>query len=186
MSNYVGNIEIYDEGQSLGWKRKVGMDFYENISDASIPVTSVADMVTKVLSRIGSQKERVQLIFRGVGTINYQSVGAGTIDPSRERSFQVDSKGELNPAAKMWLPHLAGRISGIYLLGIGESDNGNGENFPLLLAISKIFKGVSIHTHYGAGMTVFIDGNPTHRVTSLRSDAERKKLRESLSKLDKK
>jgi hypothetical protein len=99
----ISSLEIYDEGQSLGFWKRIGIDTPAYVGDGLIRVVSVADMVTKVLTAMGKQRERIELYFKGLGDVNYQSIGAGAMqDTSKERSLQVDSTGELNSAGKIW------------------------------------------------------------------------------------
>ena len=189
MPNYIASIEIYDEEQSLGFWKRNGFDNPAYVADTLIRVSSISDMVTKVLSAMGNQKERVELFFKGTGSVNYQSVGAGAMqDASGERSFQVDSNGVLNQAAKIWLPRLKGRVSGIYLLGVDSKANliskSNAASFPLLLAISQIFIGSRINGRIEDGIVVVNYGESQRTPIELRTQAERERLRKALSKLD--
>ena len=187
----IANLEIFDEGQSLGFWKSIGMDNPGYVSDGLIRVKSVSDMVTKVLAEIGSQRERVNIFFNGVGSVNYQSVGAGAIqDPSGDRSLQVDSNGELNPAGKIWLPRLMGRVRSIYLLGVDNkadlnSVRSNASN-SLLFAVANLLTGVQIHDRFGDGNHLVIFGESGKQPTRLRTPLERQRLRDSLKKLDRK
>ncbi len=185
------SLEIYDEGQSLGFWKSVGFDTPGHEADVLIRVKSVSDMVIKVLAAIGNQRERPRILFNGVGGVNYQSVGAGAMqDASGERSLQVDGNGELNQAGKIWLPRLNGRVGGIYLLGIDDKPNlfskSNSASFPLLLAVSKLLIGIRINNRVGAGNTVINYGESEGRKSTLRTAEDRKRLRDSLKKLDRK
>ena len=187
----ISNLEIYDEGQSLGFWKKIGMDNPGYVSDGLIRVVSVSDMVTKVLAVIGSQRERVNIFFNGVGSVNYQSVGAGAIeDSSRDRSLQVDSNGELNPAGKIWLPRLMGRVRGIYLLGVDNKADlysvSSNASHSLLFAVAKLLTGVQIHDRFGDGTHLVNLGESERQPIRLRTPYERQRLRDSLKKLDRK
>ncbi|CAN5327924.1 hypothetical protein BH10ACI1_BH10ACI1_32070 [soil metagenome] len=174
------SLEIYDEGQSLGLWKRIGMDNPGFVSDDLIRVRSVSDMVTKVLAAIGNQREKVKIFFKGVGSVNYQSVGAGTTQDSvKDRSLQVDSNGELNAAGKIWLPRLTGRVSGIYLLGV----DANASN-SLLFAVANLLIGVQIHDRVGDGNHIVNFGEAGKEPIRLRTRIERQHLRDSLKKLD--
>jgi hypothetical protein len=73
-----------------------------------VSVTSVVDMVTKVMAAAGSEKI-YNLLILGHGGAAYQAVGAGTLgDTTGDYSLQVDSfGGSLAGSAKAWLPKLA-------------------------------------------------------------------------------
>lgn len=183
------SLEIYDEGQSLGFWKSVGFDTPGHEADQLIRVKSVSDMVIKVLAAIGNQREKPIILFNGVGGVNYQSVGAGAMqDASGERSLQVDSNGELNQAGKLWLPRLNGRVGGIYLLGVDDKPNlyskSNGASFPLLLAVSKLLIGIRINDRVGAGNSIVNFGESGKQPHTLRTPLERQRLRDSLKKLD--
>lgn len=185
------SLEIYDEGQSLGFWKSVGFDTPGHEADELIRVKSVSDMVTKVLAAIGNQREKPIILFNGVGGVNYQSVGAGAMqDASGERSLQVDSNGELNAAGKIWLPRLNGRVGGIYLLGVDDKPNlyskSNTAGSSLLLAVSKLLIGIRINDRVGAGNTFINYGESNRLQHTLRTAEERKRLRDSLAKLDRK
>jgi hypothetical protein len=181
----ISNLEIYDENQSVGFLKKIGIDTPAYVGDDLLRVKNVPDMVTKVLSAIGSQREKIDIFLRGVGTVNYQSVGAGAIhDDSKERSLQVDSKGELNHAAKIWLPRLLGRVRRIYLLGIEnkhEYIDHNNASYSLLLAVAKVLTDVQI---YGGDALILNSGESGKHQSQLRSQVERQRLRDSLKKLN--
>ena len=185
----ISNLEIFDEGQSLGFWKKIGMDNPGYVADGLIRVKSVPDMVTKVLAAVGNQRERVNIFFNGIGSVNYQSVGAGAIqDTSGDRSLQVDSNGELNPAGKIWLPRLMGRVRSLYLLGVDNKANlnsvhSNASN-PLLIAIANLLTGVQIHDRFGDGNHIIDFGESGRQPTRLRTPLERQRLRDSLKKLD--
>ena len=185
----ISDLEIFDEGQSLGFWKKIGMDNPGYVADGLIRVKSVSDMVTKVLAVVGNQRERVNIFFNGAGSVNYQSVGAGAIqDSSGDRSLQVDSNGELNPASKIWLPRLMGRVRSIYLLGVDNKANlssvhSNASN-PLLIAVANILNGVQIHDRVGDGNHIVNFGESGKQPHTLRTPLERQRLRDSLKKLD--
>ena len=181
------SLEIYDEGQSLGFWKRNGIENPGSVTDGLIRVRSVSDMVTKVLAVTGSQKERVKIFFKGVGSVNYQSVGAGAIqDSSGNHSLQVDSNGELNQAGKVWLPRLIGRVSGIYLLGVEDKVNSEegGASSSLLFALAKVLTGVQINDRVGDGLHIINFGDSGKQPSSLRTPLERQRLRDSLKRLD--
>lgn len=187
----ISDLEIFDEGQSLGFWKRIGMDNPGYVADSLIRVLSVSDMVTKVLAVIGNQKERVRIFFNGVGSVNYQSVGAGAMqDPSGDRSLQVDSNGELNPAGKIWLPRLNGRVGAIYLLGVDNKANlvsvGSNASNSLLLAVANLLPGIQIHDRVGDGNHIINFGKSERQPSRLRTPLERQRLRDSLKKLDRK
>lgn len=183
-------LDIYDEGQSLGFWNSLGLEVRGYYSDGTIRVKSVWDMVTKVLEATKGQQEKIDIYLNGEGKANFQSVGAGsTQDPSGDRSLQVDSNGELNQAAKIWLPRLVGRVRGIHLLGVedsGWSANNKG-SFPLFNAIATLLIGVHIYGHFGDGSHLIYFGNRSEeRQPILRTPLERQRLRDALKKLDRK
>ena len=178
----ISSLEIYDEGQSQGFWKRIGIDTPAYVGDSLIRVVSVADMVTKVLNVIGKQREGIDLFIKGLGDVNYQSIGAGAMqDSSKEHSLQVDSTGELNSAGKIWLPRLIGRVSGIHLLGLDETSNSNA-NYQLLLAVAKVLTRVKVYAQIGTVVVNF--GESEKHPATLRTAAERQRLRESLKKLD--
>jgi hypothetical protein len=183
------SLDIYDEGQSLGFWRKIGIDGPEYYVDGQIRAKSVSDMVTKVLAATEGQRRKIDVYLSGAGGVNYQSVGAGaTRDPSGDRSLQVNGDGELNTAGKVWLPRLIGRVLGIHLLGIDDGifETGNKRSFPLLDALATLLTGVHIYGHFGGGSHLVYFGNRHERQPTLRTTLERQQLRDSLKKLDRK
>ena len=104
-------------------------------------------------------------------------------DSSKEHSLQVDSTGELNSAGKIWLPRLIGRVSSIHLLGVDETSNSNA-NYQLLLAVAKVLTRVKVYAQIGTVVVNF--GESEKQPATLRTAAERQRLRESLKKLDRK
>lgn len=181
------NLDICDEGQSLGFWKTIGLNRPSNPADDLIRVKSVADMVTKVLDATKGQREKVRIFLKGKGEANFQSVGAGdTRDPSGDRSLQLDGNGELNQAAKVWLPRLIGRVSRIHLTGIDDSgwSSENESSFPLLNALATLLTGIYIQGHFGkgSGIIYFPDSQPRHLIA--RTPEERRQLRANLKKLD--
>jgi len=181
----IAKLAIYDEGQSLGFWKGIGFDTPGYETDSSIRVKNIPDMVTKVLAAIGSQRERVEIFLRGVGSVNYQSIGAGVIeDSSGSRSLQVDSQGKLNQTAKIWLPRLVGRTRGIYLLGVDNKYDVASQ--PLFIALANLLPGIQIHNHLGDGFHIINYSESEKQPGRLRTAEERQRLRDSLKKLDKK
>jgi hypothetical protein len=182
------NLEIYDEGQPLGFWKTIGLNRPSNPADRLVRVKSVADMVTKVLAATEGQREKVNIFLKGEGKANYQSVGAGaTQDPFGDKSLQTDGDGELNQIGKIWLPRLIGRVGRIYLLGIedGGWNANNKGSFPLLNAIAALLTGVHIHGQFGEGSgIVYFPNRPARLPLVPRTTAERQKLRETLKRLD--
>lgn len=120
-----------------------------------VTVTSVVDMVTKVIAAAGSDKI-YNLLILGHGGAAYQAVGAGTLgDSTGDYSIQVDAfGGGLSGSAKTWLPKLASLFTSDAIVLLGGCNVANTYENPTyktkvtpeeyLKAVSKAVGGVYV------------------------------------------
>ncbi|NJD06014.1 MAG: hypothetical protein FIA97_05895 [Methylococcaceae bacterium] len=106
-----------------------------------VTVTSVDDMVTKVLARIGSSSIQ-NLFISGHGAPGYQGVGGGTAwDYSGNKSLQVDPvTGKLKGTSEQLLRKLSPKFTKEAIATLGGCKTGNGpQGEALLKAVADCF-----------------------------------------------
>jgi hypothetical protein len=170
----MASIYVYDSNQ-WGW---LGLAY-----DKSFQVSSVSDMVEKVLQITKNEQYRSHLLLGGSGRANFQSVGTGeNSDQTGDRSLQLNGNGDLLGSAGVWLPKLSGQIYKLHLLGVDDEAN---KSFELMLAVAKVL-GVGVEI-YGRNSLVKYYGDRSESVrrptdsATVNTDAMRKRLAEYTS-----
>jgi hypothetical protein len=134
----VQNLYLYvvDGSDVVGW-----LDAAFTINE--IEVTSVSDMVTKVLARLGSTRGIQNLFIGGHGAPSYQGIGSGTSwDTTGAKSLQLDTTGHLLGPAGGWLPRLARKFASGAIVTLGGCQVGKDPR--LLQEVSRVLGGVPV------------------------------------------
>jgi hypothetical protein len=106
-----------------------------------VTVTSVDDMVKKVLARVGASSIK-NLVISGHGAPGYQGVGSGSAwNASGDKSLQVDSTtGKIKGTSDKALRRLASKFTKDALVTLGGCQVGKGTaGSDLLKAVSDCF-----------------------------------------------
>jgi hypothetical protein len=164
------HIQVYD---NIRWSEPF-------VPDENLRVTSIPDMVMKVLSVTEGYNN--WLYIGGPGSNNYQSVGAqGGADPHGNMSLQVDPSDplKLKGFAALWLPLLGSRIKHVWLQGLDEEN----KRSPMLCTAVSRALGIGTRVDGYNSTTIWYGDRtgpvrrPTHSAT-LDRDALRARLLE--------